>query len=91
MIQNNTIVDTEETTIGIRSLAFDQGKFLINGEEMFLRGVNRHQEYPYVGYALSNEAQYRDAYKIKSADLIMFAYHIIHIRLHLWMHVTKLD
>ncbi|MBN2262447.1 MAG: beta-galactosidase, partial [Prolixibacteraceae bacterium] len=59
--------DTEETRIGIRQIEITEGSFKINGKEMFLRGVNRHQEYPYVGYALSNEAQYRDAYKIKSA------------------------
>lgn len=61
------ILEEETTTIGIKHLAFEKGKLVLNGDTMFLRGVNRHQEYPYVGYALSNEAQYRDAYKIKAA------------------------
>lgn len=60
-------VDTEETRIGIRTIGFQNNEFYINGEKMFLRGVNRHQEYPYVGYALSNAANYRDAVKIKEA------------------------
>ncbi|HUF13731.1 MAG TPA: glycoside hydrolase family 2 TIM barrel-domain containing protein [Longimicrobiales bacterium] len=60
-------VDSEETRIGIRRIGFERDAFVINGERMFLRGTNRHQEYPYVGYALSDAAQYRDARLIKDA------------------------
>ncbi|MCK9399161.1 MAG: DUF4982 domain-containing protein [Bacteroidales bacterium] len=63
----NRLLDADTTRIGIRRFEIRQDHFSINGEEMFLRGVNRHQEYPYIGYALSNEAQYRDARKIKEA------------------------
>jgi beta-galactosidase len=59
--------DRTETRIGIRRIGIDGDRFVINGEPMFLRGVNRHQEYPYVGYALSPEADYRDAKLIKEA------------------------
>lgn len=59
--------DTAETHIGIRRIGIDGDRFVINGEKMFLRGVNRHQEYPYVGYALSPQADYRDAKRIKEA------------------------
>ncbi|MER2492912.1 glycoside hydrolase family 2 protein [Catenovulum sediminis] len=61
-------LEKQQTRIGIRSFAFnDKHELLINGEKIFLRGVNRHQEYPHVGYALSPQADYRDAVKIKSA------------------------
>ena len=59
--------DRTETRIGIRRIGFEGSRFVINGERMFLRGVNRHQEYPYVGYALSPNADYRDARRIKEA------------------------
>lgn len=59
--------DRVASRIGIRRFAFEKGKLLLNGEAVFLRGVNRHQEYPYVGYALSDQADYRDALLIKKA------------------------
>jgi len=67
IISNNELLDIDTTQIGIRKFEFIDGKLSINGNENFLRGVNRHQEYPYIGYALSNEAQYRAAIKIKEA------------------------
>ena len=61
------LTDTQKEEIGIRSIKITPEGLWINGEKTFLRGVNRHQEYPYVGYAMSDAAQYRDAYKIKQA------------------------
>lgn len=61
------VIDVVENQIGIRRFEIKKEGFFINGEKMFLRGVNRHQDYPYIGYALSDEAQYRDAVKIKEA------------------------
>ncbi|RZA35003.1 MAG: glycoside hydrolase family 2 protein [Lysobacteraceae bacterium] len=59
------VEDVATTRVGVRRLAFDNGKLLLNGEPLTLRGVNRHQEYPYVGYALSPQADARDALLIK--------------------------
>ncbi|MFI3332020.1 MAG: glycoside hydrolase family 2 TIM barrel-domain containing protein [Rikenellaceae bacterium] len=61
------LLDKEVVRFGIRSLEFHDNQLYINGKKSYLRGVNRHQEYPYIGYALSDNAQYRDAKKIKEA------------------------
>ncbi|MGL1959432.1 MAG: DUF4982 domain-containing protein [Colwellia sp.] len=65
---NQILLEEKTTRIGIRKFEFNaKHQLLINGEITFLRGVNRHQEYPHVGYATSPQADYRDAVKIKSA------------------------
>lgn len=62
-------VDNKETPIGIRKITMSKETgLLINGESAgFLSGVNRHQEYPYIGYGASANLQRRDAIKFKSA------------------------
>jgi len=61
------LMDRRKTTVGLRQVVFEGKDLYVNGEKMFLRGVNRHQEYPYVGYAVPGNAQWRDAVKIKEA------------------------
>jgi beta-galactosidase len=67
LLAAGTTIETEELKIGIRSIRCSTDGFFLNGEKVVLNGVNRHQDYPYIGYALSPEAQYRDAFKIKEA------------------------
>jgi len=67
IIKNKTILDQYSIKTGIRKVEIINDKLMINGEPLLLRGTNRHQEYPYIGNALSDNAQYRDAFKIKEA------------------------
>lgn len=61
------VVDRHRQRIGIRRFSVGPGGIVINGRRLWLRGVNRHQDYPYVGNAVPPHAQYRDALKIKQA------------------------
>lgn len=66
-VETNRIVDEKRLKTGIRSVVLNNEGFFLNGKKRFINGTNRHQEYPYVGYAISDNANYRDAYKIKEA------------------------
>ena len=45
---------------------FLQDGFYLNGKKVKLRGLNRHQSYPYVGYAMPESMQKRDADILKN-------------------------
>ena len=67
VVKEGKVIDEASNEIGIREFVFKSNQLYINGVKTFLRGMNRHQEYPFIGYALSDNAQYRDAKKIKDA------------------------
>ena len=46
---------------GFRDIAFTNEGFFLNGRRVKLRGLNRHQLYPHVGYAMVRRQQRADA------------------------------
>ena len=72
----NKTVDDQYTRLGIRTIRFDTDSGLyINGERFFSLGANRHQDHPYVGYAVPDSDQYRDAKKLRDAGLTSYRSH----------------
>ncbi len=70
------VTDEVFTRIGIRSIRFDPERgLLINGNPFFSIGANRHQDHPYVGYALPPSAHFRDAYKLREAGFTSYRSH----------------
>lgn len=56
-----TSVDEVITTFGFRIAEFRKDGFWLNGRKLRIRGLNRHQAYPYVGYAMPDTVQREDA------------------------------
>lgn len=57
--------DVYETTFGVRSAVFTKDGFFLNGKKVKIVGLNRHQCYPYVGYAMPESMQRLDARILK--------------------------
>jgi beta-galactosidase len=62
---SSAVTDRESTWIGIRQIDWQGGVFHINRQTLQLRGLNRHQTYPFIGGAVPNRLQRRDALTLK--------------------------
>lgn len=66
LLLDGEVVDTFSATIGFREAVFQKDGFYLNGRKIKLRGLNRHQSYPYVGYAMPESMQRYDARILKN-------------------------
>ncbi len=53
--------DCVTTTFGLRTCEFKKDGFYLNGKKVMLRGLDRHQSFAYVGYAMPKSMQIEDA------------------------------
>ena len=65
LLKIGRVLDVQEVRIGFRTAEFRADGFYLNGRKTFLRGLNRHQCYPYVGYAVPEALQREDARILK--------------------------
>ena len=59
-------VDEKRLRFGFRTVKFKSDGFYLNGERLKIRGLNRHQSYAYVGYAMPRSVQEIDAEILKN-------------------------
>jgi len=65
LLRHGNPIDVHRVRIGFRDFGFFADGFQLNGRNIKLRGLNRHQSYPYVGYAMPRSQQYNDAQFLK--------------------------
>lgn len=60
LIRENEVLDENYISLGFRELRIENNGLFINGEKIKVFGLNRHQSYPYVGYAMPKRVQEKD-------------------------------
>ena len=66
LLRDGTVIDCHTVRVGFRTAEFKADGFYLNGRRLLLRGLNRHQSYPYVGYAMPASMQRMDAEILKN-------------------------
>ena len=62
---DGNVLDERVDRVGFRTVNFKADGLYLNGRRYRFRGLNRHQSYPYVGYAMPKSMQRRDAEILK--------------------------
>lgn len=61
LFHNDQPIHDYRTRVGFREARFDVNGFFLNGRRLQLFGLNRHELFPYVGYAMPSRVERRDA------------------------------
>ena len=65
LTSGSKVADHYETRIGFREAKFTPEGFYLNGKHLKLRGLDRHQTFPFVGQAMPARVQRRDAWILR--------------------------
>jgi len=61
LLNGSRLVDEDSRTVGFREAWFTEHGFKLNGKVIKLRGLDRHQTFPFAGQAMPGRVQRRDA------------------------------
>ena len=67
--RKNKVLEQLETHIGFRTSEIKDGKLLINGQYVLIKGVNRHEHDPYTGHVISRELMEKDIALMKQLNI----------------------
>ena len=66
LYKEKLLIDENYVTFGFREAIFKKDGFYLNGKKIKILGLNRHQSYPYIGYAMPKSMQEKDAEILKN-------------------------
>ena len=65
LLRGAKLLDQDSRTVGFRQAQFTDHGFELNGQVIKLRGLDRHQTFPFVGQAMPARAQRSDAHILR--------------------------
>lgn len=67
--ERGAVVEADSCKVGFRKIEIRNGRFLVNGQPIRLRGVNRHEIDPDTGYAMTDARMLQDITLMKQANI----------------------
>ncbi|MBR1513333.1 MAG: chitobiase/beta-hexosaminidase C-terminal domain-containing protein [Bacteroidales bacterium] len=67
--KKNRVVEQLEKHIGFRTSEIKDGKLLVNGQYVLIKGVNRHEHDPYTGHVIDRESMEKDIASMKQLNI----------------------
>lgn len=67
--RKDNLLEMLSSNIGFRTSEIKDGKLLINGQYVLIKGVNRHEHDPYTGHAISRELMEKDIAMMKQLGI----------------------
>ena len=67
--KKDRVLEQLETNIGFRTSEIKDGKLLVNGQYVLIKGVNRHEHDPYTGHVISRESMEQDIALMKQLNI----------------------
>ena len=61
--------DIQNVRFGVRKIEVDGRKILLNGQPVYFKGLNRHDEYPLLGRAITDEIYQNDVEQMDQANI----------------------
>ena len=67
--EKGQVLETVPMKVGFRRVEIKDGKFLVNGEPVVIKGVNRQEHHPVHGHTISREDMIRDILMMKRHNI----------------------
>lgn len=67
--ENNKLIETVGCNIGFRKIEIKDSVLLVNGEYIYMKGVNRHEHDPDTGHYVTRESMIRDIKLMKQHNI----------------------